>query len=831
MKFPKSMCATLFPYLTVAFALLNGRLLAAEPPSVAAFVEQHCVDCHSGDGAEAGFDLAALAADVTDPQRLGDWVKVHDRVRAGEMPPPDTADLPEVERAAAIAAVSALVTAADRLRQSREGRVVLRRLNRVEFEYTLRDLLQLPGLEVAQRLPADVAAHGFDNVGVALRVSHVQIAQYLEAADVALHQAARLAPRPEAFTVRRQFADIRRYQITKDLVTIDGLAVLLRQPNTAQTPWRIDNFIAPFPGEYSIRIHGRGATYQLSAEGKAELLPPDRPHVVSVYAGTRLLGSFDLTTEPATHQVEAFLNAGDRLTLLIPTLDDRVPKQVQNAESSPAVALEWIEVSGPGDTAWPSASYRVLFDDLPIVEWTPASGVEPPAMVGEVKPPKDYPRVDLPKKTSRFMVASKTPVADSRRLLLRFMNTAFRRPVFAEEVEPYLALVRERLEARVCFDEALLTGYTAVLCSPDFLYFDEQPGRLADHALACRLSYFLWRSLPDARLRGLADRGELHADGVLASEVERLLDDPKSQRFVEDFTGQWLDLRRITVTQPDEQLYPEFDQLLLESMIAETHAFFAAMLQRDLPARSVVDADIAFVNAPLATLYGLPGVDGVALREVTLPNDCVRGGLLTQASILKVTANGTTTSPVTRGAWVLDRLLDSPAPPPPPNIPAIEPDVRGATTVRELLVKHRADASCASCHAKIDPPGFALESFDVIGGWRTRYRALETGDRIVGTVKGRPVRYRWGPTVDPSGSIADGREFADIDEFKTLLLRDERQLARNLARRLLVFSTGAGVSFADRARLETILDQAKPSGYGLRTLIHEVVSSEAFRVK
>ena len=265
-------------------------------------------------------------------------------------------------------------------------------------------------------------------------------------------------------------------------------------------------------------------------------------------------------------------------------------------------------------------------------------------------------------------------------------------------------------------------------------------------------------------------------------------------------------------------------------MVRETEAFFAQMLAEDLSVTHLVDSDFAMLNQRLAELYEVPGVECVAIRKVDLPEDSPRGGLLTQASLLKVTANGTTTSPVTRGAWVLDRIYGQPSALPPPNVPAIEPDLRGTTTIREQLDQHRNIAACASCHRQIDPPGFALENFDVIGGWRERYRVLENGDPAQATFKNdRPVRYQLGPPVDASGQAPTGETFDNIRDFRTILLSQKEQLARNIAQRLLVYATGAEIPFADRAAVEEIMQRSRESEYGLRTLIHEVVQSATFQ--
>jgi hypothetical protein len=377
------------------------------------------------------------------------------------------------------------------------------------------------------------------------------------------------------------------------------------------------------------------------------------------------------------------------------------------------------------------------------------------------------------------------------------------------------------------------SAYRAALCSPDFLYHIEPAGKLDDHALACRLSYFFWRSMPDEKLTRLAETGNLREAKILHAESERLLNDPKSQRFVEDFLGQWLKLRLISATDPDRKLYPEFSPYLMDSMVGETRAYFRELIDKDLDASHLVKSDFAMLNEKLAVHYGIPGVSGSQIRRVALPAGSPRGPFLTQASILKITANGTTTSPVPRGAFVMDRLLGQPPEPPPPNIPAIEPDVRGAKTIREQLDKPRADTACASCHAKMDPPGFALESFDVIGGARTRYRSIGAGDPAPrGSID--PfigISFKLGPAVDASGMLPDGRAFSGINEFQELMVADSQRLWQNLARQFTIYGTGRDLSFSDRDEIAAIVASTQKKGGGIRTLIHELTRSRLFQTR
>jgi hypothetical protein len=393
-------------------------------------------------------------------------------------------------------------------------------------------------------------------------------------------------------------------------------------------------------------------------------------------------------------------------------------------------------------------------------------------------------------------------------------------------------LTTDELDAGRSFIDSMRVGLRGVLTAPQFLLFQERPGKLDDYALASRLSYFLWSTMPDDELMRLAASGGLKDSKKLRAQGERMLKDPKSAAFVQNFAGQWLDLRNIEATSPDMRLYPEFDERLRVSMVQETESFFAELLRENLGVANLIHSDFAMLNSRLSAHYSIDGVEGEQIRKVTLPPDSVRGGLLTQASILKVTANGTTTSPVMRGVWVMKKLLGQPPTPPPPNTGTIEPDTRGATTVREQLARHRSVESCAGCHNKIDPPGFALECFDVIGGFRDRYRSQDKGETT--TVKNTRSKRKYvklGLPVDASGELPDGQKFTGIADFKKLLLAQQDQVLTALTKNLVTYSTGAPISFADRPAIEAITAKTKQQGAGLRTLVHEVVQSPIFQAK
>ncbi len=426
-------------------------------------------------------------------------------------------------------------------------------------------------------------------------------------------------------------------------------------------------------------------------------------------------------------------------------------------------------------------------------------------------------------------MVSKTPLDDAERILGAFLRRAFRRSVTDADVVPFREIVRSKLDGGARFEPAVRAALKGALLSPEFLFLRESPGRLDDFALASRLSYFLWSTMPDDELFSLAERKELGRPDELRRQVERMLNDPRAKAFTENFVGQWLGLREIDATEPSHILYPEFDHLLKVSMIREAELFFDEVLKNDLGIARFVASDFTMLNGRLARHYGIPGVHGWEFQKTPLPQDSHRGGVLTMAGVLKVTANGTTTSPVMRGAWVLDRILGTPPAPPPENVEAIDPDIRGATTIREQLAKHRNVESCGACHRKIDPPGFALESFDCIGGWRDHYRVTGRGETVI--IDGRRMSYHKGKEVDPSDVMSDGAPFANIDEFRTLLLRDKPQLARALTAKLATYATGRAPQPADREAVEAIVVKTAASDYGLRSIVHAIVQSDLFRNK
>jgi hypothetical protein len=906
----------------IAAALLTGVAFADPTADVkkesAGFIDQYCGECHYED-ANGGLDFTALSFDPENRDNFATWVRVFDRVSAGEMPPKKKKERPApTDLAAFTRVVSSSLAAFEKEQTTRDGRAIQRRLNRYEYENALRDLLNVPWAQVKDKLPHDGEAYRFNKSGEALDVSFVQMERYLLAADYAMRQAMAAAfERPEK-SVRKIYARDaigQRYLPRENGTLPDRLMFPVldshaqpevrfgRAPNSSpetrereavgkvssifsdagQYGW---GFNAPVAGRYVVRLKGYsvwvsgGGIGRWFYEGQgAEKAPVywlpvmHRPNADEIWPGrnnepiglyaqipgqTRPIGVMDFTPEPSVGEIEVQLAGGEGIRTDAMRLfrtrvngsDEQYVNPLATKEGMPGYAVQWLEVTGPLEDADTTSGYKLLFGDLPMRRL--AAGEKGGVPIDKVAP-NTIPPVGGPTGAAAFgfggpgaflrspisnvmvEVESKSPQKDAERLLRAFLKSAYRRPVEAAELQRFRGLFKREFELGSGFARSMLTAYTGVLVSPGYVFVEEQPGKLDDRALATRLSLFLWNTTPDAALRARAEKGELHKPEVLRKETERLLNDPKARRFVDAFTDYWLDLRKIDDTSPSATIYNDYelDEPLKLASMDETQLFFAELLRANLPARNVVASDFTYLNERLANHYGIKGVSGAQMRRVTLPPDSDRGGLMTMASVLKITANGTTTSPVLRGHWITERILGIETRPPPPNVKAVEPDIRGAVTIRQQLDKHRDNASCASCHIKMDPAGFALESFDVMGARRDRYRAVaenvkpEPGFGL----NGQAFAFHYGLPVDSAGEVPDGRAFRDVKEFKRLVLGDEVAVARNLARQLVTFATGAPVRFTERDELERILQRASARQYGVRTLVEEIVSSELFQTK
>ena len=508
---------------------------------------------------------------------------------------------------------------------SEKGRTIGRRLNPTEYEHTLRDLLQAPWLELKEMLPPDPEAHGFDNVASAQEISYIQMARFLETAGVAIDSAMLLRPRVKPKSERVDWQEKGRMygkgeyagKGSRETRVIGDWMVILRQPNESQSPFHISGNRQHEPGYYKFRVRCKGVHFH-----NGELLPPKKGHVASINTGAkRTLATFDVPDGPEGGIVEftAWQHENDSLQFYCASLDDRLQPSIKkfpitHPYSGEGIAVDWFEIEGPYATEECIAeepvppSYKRLFGDLPIKKWTPKSGLKRPELLHLPDLTANVHGLASPHREPEglMMVVSENPREDAARLLRDFMAAAYRRPVDESEFQRCLAFALEDIEAKACFQDAMRNAYKAALCSPDFLYLQENPGKLDPYAVASRLSYFLWRSMPDQTLLELAEKGTLSEKETLLAQMERMLADPKADRFVRDFTGQWLELRNIFETSPDKNLYPEYygDTHLVDSAVAETRATFTKMLEDNLPASTVVDSDFAMVNERLAELYG-----------------------------------------------------------------------------------------------------------------------------------------------------------------------------------------------------------------------------------
>ena len=783
--------------------------------SLQPFFEQHCYECHDDLTAKGDLDLFALESDVSNPINFVTWMNIYDRVEAGEMPPKEN-DRPEAKQLTAFLGTVEKPLMA--VHAAQKG-TVLRRLNRLEYQNTINDLFGT-NLDLAANLPEDARSHEFDNVGEALSISMVQMQRYLESARTVLDTAiASKTKPPETKTIRASYADMQgadKFIGSSWHKLPDGAIVFFRRISYPSGMLREANVRTP--GRYKVRVTG----YAHQSE---------KPITFSVGATTfkrgaekPTFGYFSFKPGKAqTVEIDTWIDENYMIETTpygIYDPDNLIKQNGIDKYKGPGLAIQHIEVEGPIIDEFPSKGHRFVFQDLIRTEIEPRNPAD--------KEKKYY--------QPKFQIVTQNPVADATAALQGVASRAFRRPASLEKVAPYVDLFQTELASGSTFEEAYRTAVTAIFCAPDFLYLREKPGWLDDFALASRLSYFLTRSAPDDELLAAASAGKLRTDPqALFAQVERLMKHEHFERFIVDFTDAWLNLRDIEFTNPDKTLFPEFDPFLQYSMLRESRSFLRELIDKNMSVANVVKSDFAMLNSRLADHYEIDGVKGADLQRVSLPADSVRGGFMAQGSVLKVSANGNNTSPVVRGVWLMERILGEIPPPPPAAVPGVEPDIRGATTLRELLVKHREAKNCRSCHELIDPPGFAMEGFNPVGGWRERYRALggnvKKEDKLDKIVHGRKVRYHMGLEVDDSGTLDDGRGFAGYREFRDHLANDPDTLAKALASKLLTFATGREMGFSDRPEIERIVKKAGEKGYGIRDLMINVVTSEIFRKK
>jgi hypothetical protein len=695
--------------------------------------------------------------------------------------------------------------------------VTARRLNRAEYNNTIRDLL---GVDVrpADDFPQDDSGYGFDNIADVLSLSPVLMEKYFVAADrVARH--ALFGPPPVAPTLTRLRSDGRR---AGDALSVPSEYDLtgLTLPNAFHTTYRV-----PVEGDYVIRV-ALGGTRPATSEPISVTLWVDEHQLQTNQHDPEQSATFGVDRQDFGGQTTEFrvrLQAGDRwLAIAIPRIYEGLPTRYNGPRPStrPYVPAEF---KPPADaTPERIAELRKRFEqsqaDLAKVPLN-AVRVATIDIAGPYSPVSGPSHETLEKLyTCGHLNGGHQPWCPLR-IMSDLARRAFRRPVTASEVRKYVALVEKVQREDGSLSEGLAIGIQALLVSPDFLFrIERQPrsatgaGSLAhpvtDHELAARLSYFLWASMPDDELRRVADRGELHDRRVLDAQVRRMLRDPKAQALAQQFGGQWLQFRALESVMRDRERYPDFEEYLRLSMRRETELFIEHIIREDRSILDFIEGQYTFMNERLARHYGLSGVSGPEFRRVDLA-PLPRGGVITHASVLTVSSYATRTSPVLRGKWILDNLLNAPPPDPPADVPNLDEAALGSSTsMREQLEAHRSNPACAACHRRMDPLGFGLENFDAVGAWRT--------------VDGKFP-------VDASGTLPDGRTFSGPDQLRAILAADRGVFAQALTSKLLTYALGRGLERYDAQTVKSIAGRLPAHDYRFSGLVLEIVNSSPFQ--
>ena len=782
---------------------------------VAPFISQNCFTCHGNKKQENGLNLQALS---TAPSLLdhGDkWEEVVAKLRGKEMPPMEEEQPEEEDRQAVASWIAKELARLDRVTPPNPGRVTARRLNRAEYNNTVRDLLGVD-MRPADDFPQDDAGYGFDNIADVLSLSPVLMEKYVTAADRVTRRAlfGPAAMEPTLVRLRSEGRRVEEARAAPDSYDQTGLSL----PNAFHAIYRV-----PVEGEYLIKVVLGGLRPKASMPVGITLWV-DQKEIQSTSHDQETAASFEIDRQDFGGQSVQFrvrLTAGDRwIAVAIPRIYEGLPARFggPNPSTRPETPREF----KPPPNAPPErlAQLKKRFEDAAgELAKIPLNGVRVNAV--EVGGPYSYAkgasRASKAKiYTCGHLNGEHTSTCPTR-IMTDLARRAFRRPVTSAELAKYIALVRSAQKEEGSFEEGLAVGMQALLVSPDFLFRIERdrPGkagsvsaqRITPHELATRLSYFLWASTPDAELRRAADAGTLRDPNVVAYQVRRMLRDPKSRAVAEHFGGQWLQFRALESVTRDRERFPEFEDYLRLSMRRETELFVDHIVRQDRSVLDFVEGRYSFLNERLARHYKVPNVVGPEFRLVDL-SGTPRGGVITHGSVLTVSSYSTRTSPVLRGKWVLDNLLNAPPPEPPNDVPSLEDSKIGkSVTMREQLEEHRKNPTCASCHKRMDPLGFGLENFDAVGAWRTADGNFP---------------------IDATGVLPDGRAFSGPDQLRGILSSERDAFARAITSKLLTYALGRGLERYDAKTVKEIAARLPRYNYKFSGLVTEIVNSLPF---
>ena len=806
---------------------LNGQT-SSLPKEMTGFLKEYCIKCHGPKKSKGDFRVDKLGM-IKNVVQAEEWQLVLDNLHLGEMPPEDEKRPGIKELNKYTEWIEAELRKARKVLKGHTGEVVLRRLNRQEYAYTIQDIFG-DHRDLTASFPEDAKEDGFSNNGASLMLSSTQINEYMKAADKILTEAMKVNGKPKfndlTFTLndknkddwKRQPKDRENKRKELDKLPpkeqkdfLDNEARYEKDVywNYVYPVWENGQLRAPKPDDkpgtdYAYYKKGFGwqdpspqvyierpGRYRFTITGYAARSNGKDIRVKAVYGRLhnnatipKLAGyAYFKPEKPQTFTFDFYLQPGELLRVVEASEGSgwRRTEDILKYDG-PMAIIQSMRFEGPFYDSWPSKSYKNVFGD-----------------------------VDLNKLNN----------TTAKQIITNIAPKLFRRKVEDSVVEKYYNLYLN-FAKKDKLQDALKATLKAMMVSPRFLYHYEGKGNIDDYALASRLSYFLWRSTPDEELLNLAEKGQLKSKSVLKAQVDRMLKDKKSERFVNDFTSQWLQTYKIGEMIPDKKLYPEYDPFLEEAMKEETHGYINEMLRNNQPIDDLIDSNWSIMNERLAQHYGIEGVSGLHFRKVKLDRTkTVRGGLLTHAAIHNITSNGTTTSPVIRGVWMLEHFLGTPSPPPPPDVPAIEPDIRGATTIKEQLLKHREIETCKECHKKIDPFGVALENFDVVGSWRENYKALKPD-------KNNRMKLADGKPVEVSDSIPSMGSYGGFEQFRSLLKQNRKLIYHNVAHKMATFALGRSMNFSDREYLEQIVLATAKNDKGFKTMLYELVLNPIF---